>query len=301
VASLELRMAKIREQLGFKGTANEFHAQLRRNPQLIVHSPEELEKKYDVFMARMLPQLPNYFAKIPKIKFGYMKLDPAVDSGQRGGGARQPNPTDPVGRYVYPTFDLVNRSLEVAAAHRIYHELAPGHVFQGALLRENPKPTNLGKLRLRFPGNAEGWAEYAASLGIEMGVFADPYDLYLQLLAEANNSSRSVIDTGMNYLGMTLEEGRTYLRDHSPIMSEVAVHAESLRFGADVFGYSLSYRMGFVNIWEFRKRAEKALGRYFDIKEFHSVIMDDGSMPMDVLGRHVDRYIAEKLAKVSGP
>jgi uncharacterized protein (DUF885 family) len=125
-----------------------------------------------------------------------------------------------------------------------------------------------------------------------MGIMDDPYDLYLELLAQANGASRSVIDTGMNYLSMSLEEARAYLRAHSPIMSDVAIVGESLRFGADNFGQSVAYWMGYVKIWEARHRAEKALGARFNIRDFHAAVLDEGNLPMDVLDMHVDQYIA---------
>lgn len=296
VVALEAEMAQVRRSMGYDGTAAAFHAELRRSPRLVVHTSAELEAKYDAFMAKMLPLIPRFFRRVPSITYGYMPLDPALDNGTRGGGARPPTATDPVGRYVYPTFDLANKSLEVAAAHRIFHELAPGHVFQRELVREHARPSNLGRMQLRFPGYAEGWAEYAARLGIEMGAFPEPHDLYLQLLAEANNASRSVIDTGMNYLGMTLDDARAYLREHSPIMSDIAVKAETLRFGADTFGYCLSYRMGFTRITETRRRAEAALGDRFDLRDFHAVVLEDGSMPLDVLAAHVDNWVEERGA-----
>jgi uncharacterized protein (DUF885 family) len=293
IADIERRMKDVRDKLGVKGTADEFHQKLRKEPQLVFRTPAELEKRYDYFMKRMDARAPDYFSRLPKTPYGYQRLDPAVDNGTRGGGGQRPTPADPVFRYVYPAFDLVNRSLEVGAAHRIYHEITPGHYFEGQLQREFPKPGNLRELSVRFGAYGEGWANYGASLAIEMGIMDDPYDLYLELLAQANGASRSVIDTGMNYLDMSLEEARTFLRTHSPIMSDVAIVGESLRFGADNFGQSVAYWMGFVKIWDARKRAEKALGARFNIKEFHAVVLDEGNLPMDALDMHVDRYIAQ--------
>jgi uncharacterized protein (DUF885 family) len=283
----------VRDKLGFKGSAGEFHAMLRKHPQLVFHTPAQLEKRYSYFLERIEKHILDYFWERPRQPYGFKPLDPALDNGTRGGGGQGPSPADPIHRYVYPAFDLANRSLEVGAAHRIYHELVPGHYFQGTLLRENPSSDNLRKLNVRFSAYAEGWANYGASLAIEMGIMDDPYDLYLELLAQANGASRSVIDTGMNYMGMSLADARTYLREHSPIMSDVAVEGESLRFGADNFGQSVSYWMGFVKIWEARRRAQQALGPRFNLRDFHAVVLNWGSLPMDALDKHVDWYIED--------
>jgi uncharacterized protein (DUF885 family) len=289
----------VRDKLGFKGSANEFHAMLRKHPQLVFRTPAQIEKRYSYFLERIERHVLDYFWERPRQPYGFKPLDPALDNGTRGGGGQGPSQADPVHRYLYPTFDLANRSLEVGAAHRIYHELVPGHYFQGTLLRENPSSDNLRKLNVRFSSYAEGWANYGASLAIEMGIMDDPYDLYLELLAQANGASRSVIDTGMNYMGMSLADARSYLREHSPIMSDVAVNGESLRFGADNFGQSVAYWMGFVKIWDARRRAEKALGPRFNIKDFHAVVLNWGSLPMDALDEQVDWYIEDPSRAVA--
>ncbi len=200
-----------------------------------------------------------------------------------------PTVTDPVGYYNYNGSNLSSRNLIWVGA-LIYHELLPGHHFHMATQNEND---SLQQYRKKYTVSAftEGWAEYAASLGVEMGMYEDPYDMYGRLLAEIFLASRLVVDTGMNALGWSLEDARAYLRP-IVVQSDVEIASETLRYSTGFPAQALAYRLGFEKQWELRKRAENELGAIFDIREYHNVVLSDGAMPLPVLESKVESWIA---------
>jgi uncharacterized protein (DUF885 family) len=203
---------------------------------------------------------------------------------------QEPTPADPVGHYYYNGSDLDKRSL-AAAAHLIYHELIPGHHLQVSLQLENPHVHPIRQF-LEYGAFAEGWAEYAASLGEELGLYSDPYDLYGHLTMQAFLAARLVVDTGTNYFGMSLDQARAYMKAHT-FESETQIASETLRYSTDIYAQALSYRLGYEKFWELRHRAAHALGARFDIREFHAAAIGEGGMPLDVLDQQINWYISQ--------
>ena len=136
----------------------------------------------------------------------------------------------------------------------------------------------------------EGWAEYAASLAIEMGLYETPEELYGRYIGEMFLATRLVVDTGMNALGWSLEEAREYMSQYV-IQSESEIASETLRYSTSIPAQALAYRIGYEKIWELRTLTETSLGERFDIREFHDVVLSDGSKPLVVLEAKVERYI----------
>ena len=141
----------------------------------------------------------------------------------------------------------------------------------------------------------EGWGSYASFLGMEAGVFeGDPYSAYGLYILEVFLATRLVVDTGMNLLGWSLEDGRSYMREHI-LESETQIGTESLRYSADMPAQALAYQMGKLKFIELRERAQAALGERFDIRAFHETVLENGSVPMAVLEAHIDRWIETEL------
>jgi uncharacterized protein (DUF885 family) len=201
-----------------------------------------------------------------------------------------PTPANPVGLYNYNASQLESRSL-LAGAHLMYHELVPGHHFHLALQQENANAHPVREF-LRYGAFTEGWAEYAASLAEEMELYDDPYDLYGHLTMQVFLASRLVLDTGMNYLGMSLQDARAFMKAHT-FESQVQIDSETLRYSTDIPAQALGYWLGYEKFWELRRRAEQQLGSRFDIRAFHSAAIGEGAMPLDVLEQHIDRYIGQ--------
>ncbi len=289
VAEISGRMQTVRDQLGFEGTAREFHDQVKQDPRFIAASPADVEERYMSFIHKIEPVIDGYFKVQPEAAYGVRRLPLSSEPGMTFGFYNPPTADDPVGYYNYNGSDLANRSL-IGAGSLIYHELLPGHHFHIATQAEND---GLQDLRQHYSVGAftEGWAEYAASLGIEMGMYETPHDLYGRYIMEIFLATRLVVDTGMNALGWSLEQARAYMREHI-FHSDVEIASETLRYSTSIPAQALAYRLGYEKLWELRKRAEAALGDTFDVRDFHDVILADGSRPLPVVEAGVDRYIA---------
>ena len=175
------------------------------------------------------------------------------------------------------------------------HEASPGHHFQTSIQQEL---TDLPRIR-RFNGYvsySEGWALYAESLGKELGVFTDPYQWYGRLSDEMLRAMRLVVDTGLHSKGWTREQAIQYMLDNSSL-AESDVTAEVERYIVWP-GQALGYKLGQLHISALRASAQAKLGAAFDVREFHSKVLRDGAVPMNVLTAMVDRWIASKQRPV---
>ena len=146
---------------------------------------------------------------------------------------------------------------------------------------------------------AEGWANYASHLALEMGLLDDTYDHYGWLASMAYISARLVLDTGLNHKGWSLEQASRYMLENT-LSDESEVATELLRYATDIHAQALSYKLGYDKILELRQVAKEALGDRFDLREFHSVVLSSGTLALPVLEKHIRRYIAEKLKNVDG-
>ena len=289
VARIEARMAEVRRGLGFTGTAAAFRESLKGDPRFRAKTPEEVGERLMSYDARIRPRLDAFFAVRPKAAYGVKRLDPEREPALTFGIYEPPSPTEPRGLYRFNGSRLEDRSL-LTAAPLVYHELAPGHHFQIALAAEN---TELPAFRRELWDTAyvEGWGEYASALAEEMGMYADPYDLYGRLSMDMFLSVRLVVDTGMNALGWSRARAKEYMREHL-MESDTQIETESLRYSTDIPGQALAYKMGSRALWDLRLKAEKALGPRFDVRRFHACILGSGSLPLATLASKVDAFIA---------
>jgi uncharacterized protein (DUF885 family) len=139
----------------------------------------------------------------------------------------------------------------------------------------------------------EGWAEYAAGLGWEMGLYDDPLDGYGRLVHERFTAQRLVVDTGLNLLGWSLEEAAAYMKANTTD-SDGQIATEVLRYSTDLPAQALAYRAGFVELNRLRSKTEAALGDRFDIREFHEHVLGPGALPFPVIEGHLDRWVASR-------
>ena len=286
------RMAQVRTQLEFDGSARDFIDEVAFDPRFIADSPDEVESIFLEHIRRIEPKLDAYFKTQPEAGYGVRRLPPAAEPGMTYGYYNPPTAADPVGYYNYNGSNLEIKSL-LWSGHLIYHELLPGHHFHIATQGEN-KALHDYRQKYSVSAYTEGWAEYASSLGIEMGMYENPYDLYGRYLGEIFLATRLVVDTGMNALGWSLEEAREYMAKYV-VQSEQEIASETLRYATSIPAQALAYRLGYEKHWELRKRAEEKLGGDFDIREYHEVVLSDGAMPLPVLEAKVDRWIESQL------
>lgn len=288
VVELEANMAAIRDELGFAGTRQEFHDLLRTDPRFLAETPEDVEARYRKYLDAIEPLVDDYFPTRPRAPYGVKRLDPAQEATMTFGFYQAPTPAQPVGRYRYNGSKLDERSL-VWAGPLIFHELVPGHHFHIALQNENESIPFYRRENIAYGAFTEGWGNYAAKLGAEMGLLDDPYDRYGWNLFEIFFATRLVVDTGMNAMGWSLEDGRQYMRDHT-FQSETEIATESLRYSTDMPGQALNYHAGFQKLLDLRERAKELAGDSFDIKDFHDAVLGNGGLPMEVLEAHIEWY-----------
>ena len=291
MADIQQQMQAIRDELGFEGTAEEFHEQMRRDPRFFAQTPDEVEKRYMAYIREVEPHIPDYFSVLPEAPYGVKRLDPAAEPGMTFGYYQPPSPASPRGNYRYNGSKLESRPM-VWTGPLIFHELVPGHHFHIALQRESDASTELRKLSsLFYAAFTEGWANYAASLALEMGLLDDPYERYGWLLFDAFVANRLVVDTGMNHFGWPREKAMAYMLANT-FSSEEEVATETLRYSTDMPAQALAYKLGLEKIREIRAAQEAKLGDVFDIRTFHAAVLGSGAMPLPVLEEHVDLYMS---------
>jgi uncharacterized protein (DUF885 family) len=174
-----------------------------------------------------------------------------------------------------------------------YHEAIPGHHFQIAIAQQL-RGLPLFRRLLPLPAYAEGWALYAEQLAWELGFQDDPLDNLGRLQAEMFRAVRLVVDTGLHARRWTREEAIDYMIEHTG-MGEQEVVAEIERYLV-IPGQALAYKVGMLKILELRERARQALGEDFELREFHNVVLTNGALPLDLLERVVDDWLALRRA-----
>ena len=194
------------------------------------------------------------------------------------------------GYYWVNTYGLESRPLYVLPSLTL-HEAVPGHHLQNALRQELE---GLPAFR-RFSGigaYGEGWGLYSEWLGIEAGIYTDPYSNFGRLTYEMWRACRLVIDTGLHSMGWTRAQAMDFLA------SNTALSLHEIRTETDRYiswpGQALSYKMGELKIRELRDIAERELGDKFDVRLFHDVVLGSGAVPLDVLEENVRNWIDEQ-------
>jgi uncharacterized protein (DUF885 family) len=269
-----------------------FFEWMKARPEMYFGSREELLAAYQKFHSDVDPVLPKYFNLRPKTNYEVRLVEPFREASSSSGSYQGPSLDGKRGGIFYVNaYDLKARP-KWALASLSLHEAAPGHHFQISLQRE------LGDLpTFRRFGNGdtayiEGWGLYAEYLGYEMGMYKDPVARFGALDAELWRAIRLVTDTGLHLKGWTRQQTLDYMFANSPAEQTRAV-SEAERFMA-IPGQALAYKIGQLKLVELRKRAEQALGAKFKVAEFHDEVLRDGSVPLDVLEKKIDRWIASR-------
>lgn len=295
VAALTAEMDAVRRATGFAGSREEFHHFLETDPRFLAATPEEMASRLAAYLEKIEPRLDDYFLRRPAAPYALRRLPPELEGGISFGYYRPPTASDPTGTYFYNASHLDQRPL-FDAGTLIYHELVPGHHFQVSLQDEN-QALSIYRQNAFYSAYAEGWAVYASELAREMGMYDDdPYALYGRLAEEMRFAVRLVVDTGLNALGWSRERALEYMQAHV-LGTETQLVPEILRYGTDIPGQALAYRVGSEKIWELRRRAEERLGERFDVRRFHDAVLGYGPMPLAVLEEHVERFIAEEASR----
>ena len=290
IDNLREKLDEIRREVKFKGDVDAFVHFLRTDPRFKPKSAEEIGKRMNRYKEQAEAKLPLFFSKLAKAPCEVKRLDPLLEGSMTYGYYQAPTASDPQGYYFYNASNLESKNiLNTASAALILHELLPGHHFQVNLQSENE---TLPLIRQEYFLNpyGEGWGEYAAHLGDEMGIYKDPYERCGWIMQDLFMSVRLVVDTGMNYLQWPRQKAKDLMKKYL-LVSDVELETETLRYSTDIPAQALGYKIGSLKMWELREKAEKALGEKFDIRKFHDVILGSGTMPLFLLEKHVERFI----------
>jgi uncharacterized protein (DUF885 family) len=289
VARIRDEMENVIREAGFRGTFPQFLTYLRTNPRFYAESPEDLIEKSAEIAKRAEDQLPGLFGSLPRLTYGVRPVPSEMAEGfttarYMAGSAA----LGQAGTYMVNTAHLDQRPLYELPALTL-HEAVPGHHLQIALSQE------LGELPY-FRRNAmltaytEGWGLYAEYLGEEMGIYRTPYEEFGRLSNEMWRACRLVADTGIHWLGWSLDQARGCFEDNTALSAH-NITTELERYVSDP-GQALGYKIGELTFVRLRRESEAALGDRFDVRAFHDTVLGAGPMPMDVLEQRVRRWTA---------
>ncbi|QNW98209.1 DUF885 domain-containing protein [Acinetobacter seifertii] len=292
VARIEAEMLKIAKAQGFNDLKS-FQQSLKTNPTVFPKSREEILEIYRGYIAQMQPELPKLFGLLPKNKVEVLPVEQYREKEAAGAEYHQGTPDGSRPGQVYVnTGDFSERS-KISMEATAYHEAIPGHHMQIDIAQNLP---NLPMFRKQPNHTAyiEGWALYAEQLGKDVGFYKDPLSDYGRLSSELFRACRLVVDTGVHYKKWTRQQMIDFMRDHSAL-DEPDIQAEADRYIA-IPAQALAYKMGQLKILELRELAKQELGDRFDIKAFHDMILNAGTLPLNILDARIKNWIKEQKA-----
>jgi uncharacterized protein (DUF885 family) len=287
VARIRSEMQEIVDSLEFDGDINAFIEFLRTDEQFYAQSAEELIIIASYISKKMDARLPKLFYKMPRTPYGVAPVPDNIAPKYTTGRYISPRSDDEPGYYWVNTYALDKRPLYALPALTL-HEAVPGHHFQISLAAEMDDLPNVRR-KTYISAFGEGWGLYSEYLGLEVGMYDDPYDNFGRLSYEMWRACRLVVDTGMHVFGWSRDKALAYMLENTAL-SEHNVRTEIDRY-ISWPGQALSYKIGEIKIKELRARAEQALGDKFDIRAFHDALLAHGSVPLFILERNVDAFI----------
>ncbi len=292
LAQTQKEMKVIRDQLGFEGSAIEFHQMLKEDRSNYVSLPEELESLFTAYAKRIEPHIPKYFDQVPKAEYGVKRLNSANESGMTYGFYAKPSSREPKGIYYFNGSNLDKRPV-IWLGSLTYHELLPGHHFHLASQQENTSLSDFRQRAVYVTAFTEGWGDYASTLAKEMGMLSEPMDHYGQLIMDSFITTRLVVDTGLNYFGWSYDRAKQFMVENT-FQSEQEIESELLRYGTDWPAQALAYKLGSEHILNLRTKMRALYGERFDIRDFHSAVLSSGKLPLQVLTEHVKWFLDQK-------
>ena len=291
VARIASEMETVKNEIGYKGDLKSFFNSLRSKKELMPFSnPDEVVASFNAIKERIDLSIDSLFALTPKAGFNVRRTEAFREASASAEYVPGSKDGSRAGIFYVPIPDA--KSYNTVHDEALFlHEAIPGHHFQLSLQQENKNlpeflhPESMGVF-------VEGWALYAESLGKELGVYTDPYQYFGMLSMEMHRAIRLVVDTGLHAKGWTREEAIQYSLDNEAESKE-SIIAEIERYMATP-GQALSYKIGQLKIRELRTKAETILGSDFEVQEFHSQILNSGSLPLVLLEEKINNWIVQQ-------
>ncbi len=288
VAMLRAEMEKVKTQLGFKGSVEQFLTSLKTDKKAMPYkTPEEVIAAFNGILKKIEPKLPSMFSKFPKTPFEIRRTEKFREASASAEYKQGTPDGKRPGIFYTPIPDATKYNVTNGFESLFLHEAIPGHHYQVSLQQENteiPKFMRFGW----FGAYGEGWAHYTETLGPEFGLYTDPYQKMGYLSDQMLRAVRLVVDTGIHTGKMTREEAiKYYLSNISD--SEEGATAAIERYMA-IPGQALGYKIGSLKILELRAKYQKQLGNKFNLAKFHDEILNQGCLPLSVLDRKMELW-----------
>ncbi|MDF2179294.1 DUF885 domain-containing protein [Aliiglaciecola sp. CAU 1673] len=291
VKRIRAEMKEVMQASGFKGDHAQFIEFLRTDPQFYATSAEQLIKEATYLSKMADAALPQLFHLLPRTPYGVAPVPESIAPKYTTGRYISPSRDDQPGYYWVNTYALDKRPLYELPALTL-HEAVPGHHLQIALAREMKQLPPVRRYTY-ISAFGEGWGLYSEYLGKEIGFYKTPYDNFGRLSYEMWRACRLVVDTGMHMMGWSRQQAIDFMLENT------ALSAHNVTTEIDRYiswpAQALSYKIGEITIKNLRAKAEQQLGKAFDLREFHDVILQNGSIPLDVLRMQVDNYLKQKV------
>ena len=288
VARIRAEMQSIIDDLGFKGSFPDFIEFLRTDEQFYPKTAEELLMFARDIAKRIDAELPKYFKTLPRKPYGVVPVPADLAPNYTGGRYSGSESETTAGFYWVNTYNLPSRTLYTIPALTA-HEAVPGHHLQISLNNELPETIPAFRRELYLSAYGEGWGLYSEYLVDEMNIYTTPYEKFGQLTYEMWRACRLVVDTGVHEKGWTRQQMIDYLSKNTAL-SIHEVTTETDRY-ISWPGQAISYKIGELKIRALRQKAETELGAKFDIREFHEIILEQGTVTLAIMETRVNTYI----------
>lgn len=288
VKRIRMEMENTKNSTGFKGDLNSFFHFMKTDKQFMPFKKssevlDSFQHIYDIIK----PSLTNYFVLFPKSRFeirqteAFRAASASIEYLQGTPDGSRP------GVFYIPILDATTFNITSGMESTFLHEAIPGHHYQSSLQMEDTLLPAFRRFKW-YGAYGEGWALYSESLGKELGLYTNPYQLMGALGDEMHRAIRLVVDIGIHSKGMTREEAIAYMMQNEPVEEQSAV-AETERY-MGMPGQALSYKIGALKLQELRENYAKQLGAKFDIREFHKEVLNSGCLPLSVLEDKLNRW-----------
>ena len=289
VSRIKKEMKLIVKELGYKGSLKSFIKFLRTDPQFYPKSADELLKHARNIAKKLDEQLPRFFKTLPRKPYGVAPVPDAIAPKYTAGRyiGTSAESTDP-GYYWVNTYNLPSRPLYLIPSLTA-HEAVPGHHLQGSLNNELPETIPKFRRNLYLSAYGEGWGLYTEFLAEEMGIYTTAYEKFGKFTYEMWRACRLVVDTGIHAFGWTRDEAVSFMEENTSL----SIHEINTEIDRYISwpGQALAYKTGEMKIRELRSKAERELGDLFDIRQFHEVILEIGTVTLPILEERVNKYI----------